>query len=108
MFTSVSARRRIASISAATIVAAVLAAGAVPVLASHVTCGSVITADTKLDSDIGPCVGDALIVGADDVTLDLGGYTVTGTGSGAGVRVAQRTGVEVTNGTIQGFHTGIV
>ena len=63
-----------------------------------------------LTSDLGPCRGDALIAGADNITINLGGYTVTGTGpaTGAGVRVAQRTGVTVTNGTIQGFHTGVV
>ena len=89
-------------------VSGILATTAAPVSAAHVTCGSVITTDTVLDGDIGPCPGDALIIGADNVTLDLGGYAVTGSGSGAGVRIAQRTGVEVTNGTIQGFNTGLV
>lgn len=92
----------------AAMVTALLAVTAAPAYASHVGCGSLITTDTTLDSDLGPCVGDALIVAADGVTLDLGGYTVSGTGTGAGVRVAQHTGVEVRNGTIEGFHTGLV
>ena len=92
----------------AAMVASVLAVTAAPVYASHVGCGSLITTDATLDSDIGPCVGDGLIVAADDITLDLGGHTVSGTGTGAGVRVARHTGVEVTNGTIDGFHTGLV
>ena len=89
-------------------VTSMLAVTAAPVYASHVECGSLITADTTLDSDIGPCVGDALIVAADDITLDLGGHTVSGTGTSAGVRVARHTGVEVTNGVIDGFHRGLV
>lgn len=92
----------------AAIVAALFAVTAAPAYASHVGCGSLITTDTTLDSDVGPCVGDALIVAADDVTLDLGGHTVSGAGTGAGVRVARHTGVEVMNGTIEGFHTGLV
>ena len=92
----------------AAMVTSLLAVTVAPVYASHVGCGSLITTDTTLDSDIGPCVGDGLIVAADDISLDLGGHTVSGTGTGAGVRVARHTGVEVTNGVIDGFHTGLV
>ena len=81
---------------------------AAPAYASHVGCGSLITTDTTLDSDVGPCAGDGLIVAADDVTLDLGGHTVSGAGTGPSVRVARHTDVEVTGGTIEGFHTGLV
>lgn len=92
----------------AVMVIALFAVTAAPAYASHVGCGSVITTDTTLDSDVGPCVGDGLVVAADGVTLDLGGHTVSGAGTGAGVRVARHTGVEVTGGTIEGFHTGLV
>lgn len=92
----------------AAMVTSLLAVTAAPVYANHVGCGSLITTDTTLDSDIGPCVGDGLIVAADDITLDLGGHTVSGTGTGAGVRVARHTSVEVTDGVIDGFHTGLV
>jgi parallel beta-helix repeat protein len=103
-------RRRLAPRRAllAAIVAVLFAVTAAPAYASHVGCGSLITTDTTLDSDVGPCVGDALIVATDGVTLDLGGHTVSGAGTGAGVRVAGHTGVEVMNGTIEGFHTGFV
>jgi parallel beta-helix repeat protein len=80
---------------------------AAPAAAAVLTCGTVVTTDVTLTSDLGPCTGDALIAGADDITIDLGGYTISGTGSGAGVRVAQHSGVTVTKGTIQGFHTGV-
>src|SRR5215210_9323889 len=68
----------------AAMVTSLLAVTAAPMYASHVGCGSLITTDTTLDSDVGPCVGDGLIVAADDITLDLGGHTVSGTGTGAG------------------------
>jgi parallel beta-helix repeat protein len=92
----------------AVMVMALFAVTAAPAYASHVGCGSLITTDTTLDGDVGPCVGDGLVVAADGVTLDLGGHTVSGAGTGAGVRVARHTGVEVTGGTIEGFHTGLV
>ena len=83
-----------------------LAVPAAPVAAAVVPCGTVVTTSITLTSDLGPCVGDALIAGADNITINLGGFTISGTGTGAGVRVAQRTGVTVTNGTIQGFPAG--
>jgi parallel beta-helix repeat protein len=87
-----------------------LAIPAAPATAAVLTCGTVVTTDIILTANLGPCPGDALIAGADDITIDLGGFTISGTGTatGAGVRVAQRSGVTVTNGTIQGFHTGVV
>jgi parallel beta-helix repeat protein len=93
---------------AAAFTTSLLAIPAAPATAAVLECGTVVTTDIILTADLGPCPGDALIAGADDITIDLGGYTISGTGSGAGVRVAQRTGVTVTNGTIQGFHTGVV
>ena len=53
--------------------------------AAHVTCGDVITQDTTLDSDLVDCPGDGLVIGADGVTLDLGGHIVDGTGTGCGI-----------------------
>ena len=95
------------------IVGLACAAGAVllpasPSAAASLTCGSVVTTSVVLTSDLGPCPGDALIAGADNIVIDLGGHTITGNGSGAGVRVAQHTGVTVTNGTIRTFETGVV
>ena len=77
--------------------------------ASHVQCGDVITEDTRLDSDIGPCDGVALTVAADNVTLDLRGYTVSGDGDGdtPGILVEDRQGVVVTNGTVTRFGSGV-
>jgi parallel beta-helix repeat protein len=89
-------------------VISLFAVPATPATAAVVTCGTVVTTSIKLTSNLGPCPSDALIAGAHNLTIDLGGHTISGTGTGAGVRVAQRTDVTVTNGTIQGFETGVV
>jgi parallel beta-helix repeat protein len=69
-----------------------------------------------LDADVGPCPannGHGIVVGADNITLDLNGHTVfgagtIGTGEGAGVYVLRRTGVTVKNGTVRNFDGGVV
>ena len=78
--------------------------------ASHVQCGDVLTADTRLDSDIGPCDGTGLIIGADNITLDLRGYTVSGDGDGdaPGILVEDRQGVVVSGGTVEEFGVGVL
>jgi Periplasmic copper-binding protein (NosD) len=67
---------------AAALAATLLSLSAGPALADHVQCGDVITQDTTLDSDLN-CSGDGLVIGADDVRLDLAGHAVTTTGHGA-------------------------
>lgn len=80
-----------------------------PAAATHVECGDVITTDTRLDSDLTGCTGDALRIDADGVTLDLGGHAITGgVGAIAGVRAAQRDDVVIRNGHISGFFDGVV
>lgn len=49
--------------------------------AAHVQCGEVITTsgvNITLDSDVGPCVTDGIIIQADNVTLNLNGFDVIG------------------------------
>jgi len=45
--------------------------------AAQVSCGQVITQDTKVINDLIDCPGDGLVVGADDITLDLNGHKIT-------------------------------
>ena len=89
-------------------------AGQAPATTVH--CGDVITQDTTLDSDLGPCPGDGLVIGASNVTLDLKGHTIRGPGTGtfpsAGIRADgdeshNLTGVQVKNGTVTAFSAGI-
>ena len=51
--------------------------------------------------------GTGITVSADDVTIDLMGYTISGGGTGYGIYMSSRSNVEIRNGTVQGFHTGI-
>ena len=81
-----------------------------PASATHVGCGAVIMQNTTLDSDVGPCTGTGLVIGADGITLDLGGHRVFGTaepGEGAGILVENRTRVRIANGTVQFFDAGV-
>src|SRR5215203_2202159 len=50
-------------------------------VASQVSCGDTVTADTKLDSDLVDCPNHGIVIGADDITLDLNGHLVDGDAS---------------------------
>ena len=84
------------------------------------TCGATITSDTTLQSDVTNCQSNGIIIGADDVTLDLNGHTIDGDGStdatcdpssefcDIGVVVEGHRGVVVKNGLIRQFAAGLV
>jgi len=76
-----------------------------------VTCGKEITADTTLDGNLVCTDGPALIVTADNVVLDLGGFTVSGHGAATtaapGILLRNVKGVTVRKGTIEHFGAGI-
>src|SRR5918994_46124 len=59
--------------------AASVAAGQVP--SAGVECGDTITTDTTLDRDLSDCPSNGIVIGADDITLDLNGHTVGGDGT---------------------------
>lgn len=83
--------------------------------ANHVSCGQVITQSTVLDSNIGPCTGHGVVIGASGITLDLNGKTITGDntrghpgdGEDAGVRSEGMSNVVITHGIIQFFDAGV-
>lgn len=106
--------------------ASLLALGGGQALANHVQCGDVITQDTKLDSDLIDCPAHGIVVGADDITLDLNGHTIdgdaaringnacmAGVANGALLPTCSRPadesheGVTVTGGTIREFGLGV-
>jgi hypothetical protein len=74
--------------------------------------GAEITRDTTLDADVTCPRGPALVVAADNVTLDLGGHTVSGDSDGGvtgpGIMLRGVSGVTVRNGTVQRFDAGVV
>jgi parallel beta-helix repeat protein len=85
--------------------------------ATHVQCGDTITQDTTLDNDLTDCPGDGIVIGADRITLDLNGHSVTGRGCPSdaqscvhqsGVLNEGHDRVEVRNGTIGLFENGVL
>jgi parallel beta-helix repeat protein len=81
------------------------------------TCAMRVSTSFVLANDL-TCPGDGIVVVADNVTVDLGGHTLTGPGMGpqtwplpqldsVGVRVGEHTGVTIRNGKTTAFSTGI-
>lgn len=102
-------QRALISLSAAALSATTLVAGAGPAAAAHVACGATITVSTTFDGSVGPCP-TGLVVGADNITIDLAGSTLSGTpaqGEGPGIDIGSHTGVTVRNGTVTSFDTGV-
>ena len=73
-------RRGRALIPVAAIVAALAMAGGAQAHSTTgaVSCGATITRDTTLKADLTNCPGDGLVIGADNITLDLNGHTIDG------------------------------
>jgi parallel beta-helix repeat protein len=101
-------------VAAAALVVAAALAIAGPASAQTVRCGEVITKSTKLVTDLVDCPESGLIIGADNIALDLNGHTVDGigvfdrNGQFAGVdNGAGHDGVKVKNGTVKGFDYGV-
>lgn len=77
-------------------------------LADGASCGDTLVTDVTLEADMN-CSGHALIVGADGITIDLNGHTITGQeGAGMGVRNDSFDEITVRNGTIRGFEYGVL
>jgi parallel beta-helix repeat protein len=71
-----------------------------------------LTADLTFD-------GSGIIIGADKITLDLGGHTLTGPGKGpwiwpepalssVGIQLTDRKGITIRNGQVKEFSTGLL
>lgn len=85
---------------------ATLATAARPSLA----CGDTITQDTRLTVNLTDCPGAGLVVGADEITLDLAGHTIDGDGMGddAGIDVERHRSVTIAGGTVRQFAEGVL
>jgi parallel beta-helix repeat protein len=104
----------------ALVVAGVTVLGTGSALASHVSCGDTITTDTTLDSDLVNCPNNGIVIGANNITLDLNGHTIDGDGTpvdpcpegeACDVGVLNRAGYDrltIVGGTIRQFGVGIV
>ena len=104
-------RRGVWALLAAAVPSSALAPGAYGAVAVSVSCGDTITIDTKLANDLTDCPGHGIVIGADDITLDLNGHTVDGNGNGAGFGVDNRAGhdrVTIRGGSIREFLEGVM
>jgi hypothetical protein len=96
---------RLAAVGVASVAALTLTRATTP--AQPVSCGQTITQDARLEADLLDCSA-GLTIGADNVTLDLAGHTIDGTGGPAGIDMpAFTSGVTVRNGTIREYEIGV-
>jgi parallel beta-helix repeat protein len=56
-------------------------AGADPTQHFTGSCGDTITVDTKLTTDLTDCPNNGIVIGADNITLDLNGHVIDGDGA---------------------------
>ena len=99
-------------------VAGVMALSGGQALASQVSCGDTITADTTLHHNLVNCPNNGIVIGADDVTLDLNYHRIDGDGTPAagcnpetefcdvGVLNDGHDGVTVAHGSVRQFDFG--
>lgn len=101
------------------VLAAILAPGPASAnQAQPVRCGDTITRDTRLKNDLVNCPRNGIVIGADDITLDLNGHTIDGDGvvgceelyaCDFGVdNTAGHHGVTIKDGSIREFATAVV
>ncbi len=78
--------------------------------ASQPSCGDTITKDTKLHKDLVNCPNNGIVIGADDITLNLNGHTVDGDGDGdLGIdNTAGHDGVTIRSGSVREFVEGVL
>ncbi|HEY3078470.1 MAG TPA: NosD domain-containing protein [Chloroflexota bacterium] len=83
-----------------------------------VQCGETVRESIALVADM-TCPGDAIVVGASGITIDLGGKKITGPGAGSptwprpnlqsvGIKVSGQEAVTIRNGSIELFSSGIL
>jgi CSLREA domain-containing protein len=77
-------------------------------VAAEVGCGEIIVQSTRLLNDLIDCGGHGLIIGANNITIDLDGHLIDGVGLDAGILNNGFDSVTITNGTITQFDYGIL
>jgi len=108
------------ALTAATLAWAGLAAPHSLAARPALSCGAVLVAATTLTRDLTNCPNNGIVVGANDVTLDLNGHTIGGDGipvpscpDGASCDVgidnsAGHVGVTIRGGSVHGFDVGVL
>ena len=91
-------------------------------LATSPSCGQVVTTNVVLTANLICNETDGIIIGADSITVDLNGHTITGPdvtpedatvptpkdSSKVGIMVPNHNNVQILDGTIEGFQAGIL
>jgi parallel beta-helix repeat protein len=103
--------RLLAVVAAAVLAAVVPAAQPAAGAGANVSCGQTLTTSTTLTNDLADCPGNGLLVGADNITIDLNGHTIDGTnarkpGTAAIEIKGLHANVTIVNGTITDFYFG--
>ncbi len=108
-------RRTVAALATGMLTLAGMIVFGDPATANHLDCGSVVTSSVTLDRDLGPCDGEGLVVQGSNITLNLGGHTLTGNNTAnfgveeqAGIHLIGASRVTVRNGTVRNFDAGVV
>lgn len=94
-----------AALAACGFAPAAQAGSAVPV-----TCGDVITQNTRVANDLDNCPEDGLLIGAPGITLNLDGHTIDGDSQPGGIGITNspgHDGVTIKNGAIRDFDVGV-
>src|SRR3954453_4403777 len=101
-------------------VVGLVALGGAEAASEQPKCGDTITTDTTLHRSLFNCPSNGIVVGADDVTLDLNYHTIDGDGTAVadcdtlkercdvGVDIEGHDGVTVVNGSVREFEDGVV
>jgi hypothetical protein len=97
------ARCFLAALACGLLSAGAHAAGPIPLT----SCGKISAPGSYVLVDNVVAAGDCFIVIADDVTIDFGGFVLTGDTTGRGVAMSGGWKLTLRNGTIQRFATGI-
>jgi parallel beta-helix repeat protein len=91
--------------------------GAQAALAAPLRCGDRITVDTTLHADLVGCRNNGIVIGADDITLDLNGHRIDGDNAlvdscrricDVGVLNNGHNGVRIKDGDIRQFGVGVL
>ena len=101
------------------VVGVVVLGGGRAAAVQQLSCGDTITADTILHKDLLNCANNGIIIGADNITLDLNYHTISGDGTAAsgcdpeqefcdvGVLNRGHDGVTVVHGSVHEFVVGV-
>ena len=92
------------------VIASVVVLGAGPALGAQLSACTTISqrGSYELTRNL-TARGDCLVVAANFVTIDLGGWVIAGNGTGSGItdQEAARRGIAVRNGTVTNFDAGV-